>query len=225
MTSSSVTKLIDTAHIIESKGMHRYSIIWFHGFGDSSDGYKDLFTQIQPPNTRIVLPNASKQLATIEGRQHYLRSWYEHDETSIEKGLQVIESAKELIEQEIQLIDDALLIIIGGFSQGACLSLITALTHTRQQLGGVICCSGQLVLQEKIPQMLSEYARKIPILVLHGKDDNRIKWGDVKVGLELLKKNGIDDNMQVVLKDGVEHTISQRGFQLIIMFISKQFKL
>ncbi|CAF5199693.1 unnamed protein product, partial [Rotaria magnacalcarata] len=50
--------------------------------------------------------------------------------------------------------------------------------------------------------MLSEYARKIPILVLHGKDDNRIKWDDVKVGLELLKKNGIDDNMQVVLKDG-----------------------
>ncbi|CAF2113937.1 unnamed protein product [Rotaria magnacalcarata] len=131
MASSSVTKLIDTAHIIESKGTHRYSIIWFHGFGHSSDDYKDLFTQIQPPTTSIVLPNAPKRLVTIEGRQHYLRNWYEHNETNIEKSVQVIESAKELIEQENQLIDDASHIIIGGFSQGACLPLITALTYTR----------------------------------------------------------------------------------------------
>jgi predicted esterase len=73
--------------------------------------------------------------------------------------------------------------------------------------------------------LLSEYARKIPILVLHGKDDNRISWDESKTGFELLKNNGIKDNMQVVLEDGIGHTISQRGFNLIIMFIIKQFKL
>ncbi|CAF1007358.1 unnamed protein product [Rotaria sp. Silwood1] len=224
-TSSSIQKLIDTAHIIESKGTHRHSIIWFHGFGDSSDGYKDLFTQIQPLNTRVVLPNAPKRWVTIEGRRYQLRSWYEHDDTVINAGLQVIESVKELIDEELKLVNDASHIIIGGFSQGACLSLLAGLTYTKQQLGGIICCSGQLVLENIIPDLLSEYAKKIPILVLHGKDDNRIPWDNAKSGFELLKKNGIKDNMEVILEDGVAHTVSERGFHLIIIFIIKQFKL
>ncbi len=113
--SSSVKKLIDTAYIIEAKGTHCHSIIWLHGFGDSSDGYKDLFTQMQPPNTRIVLPNAPKRWVTIQGRPYYVQSWYEHDEVSVEKGLQVLESVKELIDDELKLVDDASHIIIGGF--------------------------------------------------------------------------------------------------------------
>ncbi|CAF1140642.1 unnamed protein product [Rotaria sordida] len=224
-TSSTNEKLIDTAHIIESKGTHHHSIIWLHGFGDSSDGYKDLFTQIQPSNTRIVLPNAPKRLVTIENRQYQLRSWYDNDNTAIEAGLQVIESVKQLIDEELKLVDDASHIIIGGFSQGACLSLLAGLTYTKQQLGGIICCSGQLVLENKIPEFLSEYAKKIPILVLHGKDDNRIPWDNAKSGFEVLKKNGINDNMDVVLEDGVGHSISERGFHLIIVFIIKQLKL
>ena len=70
---------------------------------------------------------------------------------------------------ELKLVDNASHIIIGGFryfykllvycknynnlfsSQGACLALVTGLTYTKQQLGGVICCSGQLILENKIP--------------------------------------------------------------------------
>jgi predicted esterase len=81
------------------------------------------------------------------------------------------------------------------------------------------------MLDNQIPELLSEYARKIPILVLHGKDDDRISWDNAKIGFELLKNNGIKDNMQVLLEDGVTHTISQRGFHLILLFIIKQFKL
>jgi phospholipase/carboxylesterase len=113
--SSSVKKLIDTAYIIEAKDTHRHSIIWFHGFGDSSDGYKDLFTQIQVPNTRVILPNAPKRWVTIEGRQYHIQSWYERDEKNPEQDLQVLESIKELIDDELKLVDNASHIIIGGF--------------------------------------------------------------------------------------------------------------
>jgi predicted esterase len=109
------TSLIDTAHIIEAKGTHNHSIIWLHGFGDSSDGYKDLFTQIQPPNTRILLLNAPKRWLTIQGRQYHIQSWYERDETSTENYSQVLESVKELIDNELKLVDNASHIIIGGF--------------------------------------------------------------------------------------------------------------
>ena len=76
-TSSSMKKLIDTAYIIESKGTHQHSIIWLHGFGDSSDGCKDLFTSMPLSNTKIVLPNAPKRSVMIEGRQYNVQSWYE----------------------------------------------------------------------------------------------------------------------------------------------------
>jgi predicted esterase len=113
--SSSVKKLIDTAYIIESKGSHHHSIIWLHGFGDSSDGYKDLFTQMQLPNTRIILPNAPKRRLIIQGQQYHLQSWYEQDEKAIENRLEVLESIKELINNELKLVDNASQIIIGGF--------------------------------------------------------------------------------------------------------------
>ncbi|CAF1289362.1 unnamed protein product [Adineta steineri] len=223
--SASMKNLIDTAHIIESKGTHKYSIIWLHGFGDSSDGYKDLFTQIQPPNTRVVLPNAPKQLITIQGRQHNLRSWYGEEAKDAQKGLELIESVNELIDGELKLVKDASHIIIGGFSQGGSLSLLVGINYSKQQLGGIICCGGDVVYKDKISQFISEYAAKVPILVYHGKDDDRVKWDDTKTGLDLLKQNGLKDNIQVVVEDGVKHTISEKGLHLIVMFIIKQFKL
>lgn len=109
-------------------------------------------------------------------------------------------------------------------SQGACLALLTGLTYTKQQLGGVICASGQLVLEKQIPELLSDYARKVAILILHGKDDDRISWDTAKNGLEILKTYGIRDNIQIILEDNVAHTIGQRGFHSMIVFIYKQFQ-
>lgn len=113
--ASSTKKFVDGVHIIESKGKHLHSFIWFHGFGDSADGCKSLFTEIQPPNTRIVLPNAPKKMVTIEGRKYNVRSWYEHEENDEEKGLQVVKAAQELIDEELKLVEDASHIILGGF--------------------------------------------------------------------------------------------------------------
>ena len=113
--STSTQKLIDTALIIESKGAHEHTIIWLHGFGDSAQGCQSLFTQIQPPNTRIVLPNAPKQWQTIRGRQHHVQTWYPDGEITVEKGSEVIESINELIDEELKLVNDASHIIIGGF--------------------------------------------------------------------------------------------------------------
>ena len=115
MSVASVKKLIHTACIIESNGRHRHSIIWLHGFGDSAEGCKGLFVGMQPPNTRIVLPNAPKQWVTIEGRQYHTQSWFEHGENTLEKYLPVLESVKELVDNELKLVDNASHIIIGGF--------------------------------------------------------------------------------------------------------------
>ena len=114
-TSSSIQKLIHNARILESNGTHRHSIIWLHGFGDSADGAKGLFTSMQLPHTRVILPNAPTKWVTIQGCRYHVQSWYEHDETAIEKGLQLLESIKELVDDEVKLVGNASHIIIGGF--------------------------------------------------------------------------------------------------------------
>lgn len=118
----SMKNLLSTAYIIDAKGPHQHSLIWLHGFGDSSDGYKEIFAQIQPPNTRIVLPNAPKRWHTIQGRPHFLQSWYGEEVLAIEYGLPVIEAINELIEEELKLVKDASHIILGGFRYAHALS-------------------------------------------------------------------------------------------------------
>ena len=44
-----------------------------------------------------------------------LQSWFEHDENALEKYLPVLESVKELVDNELKLVDNASHIIIGGF--------------------------------------------------------------------------------------------------------------
>ncbi|CAF1190101.1 unnamed protein product [Adineta ricciae] len=223
-TPSSMKKLIDTAHIIEPMGTHLHSIIWFHGFGDSSEGCKDIFSQIQPPNTRIVLPNAPKRWHTIQGQQHFVQSWYGEEAATVEHGLPIVKWINELIDGEIELVKDSTQLIIGGFSQGACLALMTGLRFPKL-LGGIICCSGHVAYLDRIQEFLGEHARQVPILVLHGKDDDRICWDEVKPGFDLLRQHGLQDNLQIVVEDRVGHIISRRGFNQIIMFFVKQFKL
>jgi predicted esterase len=40
---------------------------WLIGLGDSSDGFKGLFQDIQPKDTKVILPNAPVRAVTING--------------------------------------------------------------------------------------------------------------------------------------------------------------
>src|SRR5947209_6177658 len=75
-TKSKSSKLIDTAHIQPPKGDHKYTIIWLHGLGDSSDGFADLFAEYAPSNTRVVLPNAPVRPITVNGGAR-MQGWYD----------------------------------------------------------------------------------------------------------------------------------------------------
>ena len=62
--------------------------------------------------------------------------------------LETVRSLNALVSDEI---DGGLLasrVVVGGFSQGATMSLLTGLTSERQ-LGGIVCLSGWTPLREK----------------------------------------------------------------------------
>ena len=65
-----ITKNPQTRYIyLDPKIKHDQTLIFLHGLGDTSEGFVDLFLQIEviSPSTRIVLPTAPTRPITING--------------------------------------------------------------------------------------------------------------------------------------------------------------
>jgi lysophospholipase-1 len=110
----------------------------------------------------------------------------------------------ELISAEIDSDIDAGRIVLGGFSQGGAMSLLTGLTSERK-LGGIAVLSGWLPLHKKFKsvrkltlcssdgtdtaqfQMTSQHAKSLPIFWGHGSGDPLVRYELCTKSVEYLK--------------------------------------
>lgn len=69
-------------------------------------------------------------------------------------------------------------IILGGFSQGGALALYAAFTYPKK-LAGVVALSCWLPLHQKVPTLISETNKSLPVLQCHGDSDFvvPVQWG------------------------------------------------
>jgi predicted esterase len=121
-----------------------------------------------------------KSLSTLDDR--------EEDEAGIIKSRDYFHS---LIDQEIEKGIPANRIVIGGFSQGGAMSLLSGVTY-KNQLGGVFGLSCYLLLQKKIKDMIptDNPNQNTPIFMGHGDADQVVahKWG--KKSADVLTEHG-----------------------------------
>ena len=82
-------------------------------------------------------------------------------------------------------------IIIGGFSQGCVVGLLTGLT-AEYKFAGIVSLSGYMPLHKKIMNMVSDANRKTPIFWGHGDADQVVRYDYGVQSVELLKKNKFD---------------------------------
>jgi predicted esterase len=114
------------------------------------------------------------------------------DRDEDEKG--IVDSQKyfhTLIDQEVAKGIPAERIVVGGFSQGGAMSLLSGVTY-KNQLGGIFGLSCYLLLQKKIKDMIptDNPNQKTPIFMGHGDADQVVahKWG--KMSADELEKHG-----------------------------------
>jgi predicted esterase len=121
-----------------------------------------------------------KSLSSLDAR--------EEDEAGINKSTEYFHG---LIDQEIAKGIPANRIVIGGFSQGGAMSLLSGVT-SKNQLGGIFGLSCYLLLQKKIKDMIPEGSpnQNTPIFMGHGDADQVVahKWG--KMSADELTKHG-----------------------------------
>jgi predicted esterase len=98
-----------------------------------------------------------------------------------------------LIQAEIDSGIPANRIVLGGFSQGGAMALLTGLT-AKVKLAGIVGLSSYLPLDDKIPALLEEsnLNQKTPLLMGHGSTDMVVPTAFGKTSYEMLKSKGYD---------------------------------
>ncbi|ESK86807.1 lysophospholipase i [Moniliophthora roreri MCA 2997] len=177
---------------------HTATVIFVHGLGDTGHGWKpvaDMF-QSDPSLAHIkwVLPHSPQRPVTANMGM-IMPSWFDIESFGFKTSedehgmMESVRSLTQLIDAETKSGLSANRIVLGGFSQGAAMSLLTGLT-SEKRLAGVVALSGWLPLEEKFKASLSSHATSVPIFWGHGTSDPLVRLDLANESVDALKSFG-----------------------------------
>tara|TARA_B100000035_G_C20987032_1_gene548304 strand:- start:48 stop:668 length:621 start_codon:yes stop_codon:yes gene_type:complete len=175
-------------------------LVWFHGYGANNWGFEP-FIKILNLNMdgrlHVVMPNAP----LVNGK----RSWYplptELDGKIVEDDKGIENSKIDIIETIHDHIKDSKRLYLGGFSQGAALSLSIGLNDD-------IECDGIIAISGYIPSAstINIKNKEKELFIAHGTSDTTISIETHKKSIQFLDENGVGYHEFI---DDCGHTISK----------------
>ena len=152
------------------------TVIWMHGLGADGNDFADIVPQLQlPEDIKFIFPHAPICPVTINAGMK-MRAWFDVYELGEgarldEAGIYVAQKLiDELIDHEIASGVPSEKIVLAGFSQGAAMALHCGLRYSKK-LAGILVLSGFLMLADKTADEINQANKNIPILMMHGTDD------------------------------------------------------
>ncbi|THH16624.1 hypothetical protein EW146_g4048 [Bondarzewia mesenterica] len=181
--------------VVDPVSKHSATVIFIHGLGDSGHGWSPVASMFKGDpglsHVKWVLPH-SPSIKVTANMGLEMPSWFdiisfgfisEEDEAGM---LRTVQSINQLITAEIDAGIPSERIVVGGFSQGAAMSLLTGLTNERK-LGGVVSLSGWLPLTHKFKSMTTQHATELPIFWGHGTHDPLVKYQFARDSVQFLE--------------------------------------
>ncbi|KAG2217798.1 hypothetical protein INT45_005628 [Circinella minor] len=170
--------------VVEATEKHTGTVIWLHGLGDSGAGWLFFVEELAPlfPHIKWILPTAPLIKVEANGNA-LLPAWFNVPSFDKSANLKKTDSKgmihssnliNQLIQTEIDSGTPSDKIILGGFSQGCVITLLTGYS-THHKLGGIIGCSGWLGVIEGIENIGTETNKQTPFLICHGENDLIVK--------------------------------------------------
>lgn len=163
----------------ETGAQPRASIIILHGLGADGRDFAPFIDEIDlraAGPVRWLFPNAPQIPVTLNGG-YVMPAWFDihpdrshEDEAGLRRSLASIGA---LIDRERERGIPADRIVLGGFSQGCALSLLTGLRYGHR-LAGIVGMSGYLPLAGTLAAERSAANRDVPIFLAHGLQDEMI---------------------------------------------------
>ena len=210
-------------------------LIWLAGLDESSEDFIDMFIHNppllpHPERNKIIILCGEKMKVTAykldpQGDECY--SWFnvtslfnitENNVDSIDLN-DVMKSTKkisEYIEKEAQYLKGYDNIFLGGFSQGAIMSLHVGLSYEKK-LGGIISCSGALFPKT----IINKNNENIRIFISHGDLDDFI---DIKLNELSLKRIKHFPNLEIHYYPSIGHLIEQNTLTDLVKFFYTYMK-
>ncbi|QLG95092.1 alpha/beta hydrolase [Pseudomonas yamanorum] len=172
-------------------------VIWLHGLGADRYDFLPVAEALQEKllSTRFVLPQAPTRAVTINGG-YEMPSWYDIKAMSPARSISIEEleaSAKmvtDLIEEQKSSGIDPSRIFLAGFSQGGAVVFHTAFLKWQGALGGVLALSTYApTFGDELE--LSASQQRIPVLCLHGVEDEVVLPAMGRSAFDHLKARGV----------------------------------
>ncbi|KAF9952065.1 hypothetical protein BGZ70_000747 [Mortierella alpina] len=160
------------------------------------------------PHVKFVFPNAPAIPIAVNGGM-LTPAWYnilsmstinrEQDEQGLLRSQQQV---MQIIREEVEKSKiPSNRIVIGGFSQGCVLGLLTALT-SELKFAGVVSLSGYMPLHTKIMSMATDANKKTPMFFGHGDADQVVRYEYGQQTAEFLEKHGYNVNLRTYPRMG-----------------------
>lgn len=183
----------------------RTAVILVHGRGGSAEEILGLAQQFNMSAFAYVAPQA---------KDH---TWYpesflaplERNEPGLSSGLQMIEDVVNTLGEQGIAPEN---IVIGGFSQGACLALEYVARHARRY-GGVFAFSGGLIGPEGTPRDYPGNLDGTPIFIGCSDIDPHIPLKRVEDSADILAGHGAEVDRRIY--QGMGHTINEDEMQAV----------
>ncbi|KAH8170085.1 phospholipase/Carboxylesterase domain-containing protein [Sarocladium implicatum] len=198
--------------VYEAPAKHTATVIFVHGLGDSSENWTSIVEEWRSQGlfseVKFVLPDApTRPIAWAKGKP--MTSWF--DLTTVggsietfreDEDVEGIEESRayfhRLIQKEVDAGVDTERIVLGGFSQGGAMSILSGLT-SENKLGGIISLSSWLLRSNDFEKLVPEDSPNAdtPVFMAQGTDDKMVKPALGKQSLTQLKGLGYDVTWEV----------------------------
>jgi predicted esterase len=216
------------AAVIQPTSIHTGTVVFLHGLGDTGHGWSGVGQMFAPrlPGIKFIFPHAPQREVTLNFGMK-MPAWYDiysldkSEGREDEKGmLETVGQINALIKQEIDSGIPANRIVLGGFSQGGAMTLLTGLT-TDYKLAGLICMSGYLPLSYKIDQLRNPENR-ISILMAVGLEDQVVakEWG--LQSADKIKSMGYDVKLKTYPDLG--HSANDQELSDVFQYLSSRLQ-
>ncbi|URI11366.1 alpha/beta hydrolase [Aquincola tertiaricarbonis] len=175
------------------------SIIVLHGLGADGNDFVPLAQELDLTavgDVRFIFPQAPTMPVTINGG-YVMRAWYDilgadlvrrEDEAGLRQSQQQVAA---LIDRERERGVPAHRIVLGGFSQGCAMSLLTGLRYP-ERLAGIAGLSGYLPLADTLAAEAHDANRLVPIFLGHGLHDGVVTLARATSTRQALQEAGYD---------------------------------
>ena len=223
-----------------SKNVQKAALVFLHGLGDSPAGWSDLkrsLPQICPRLSNLVysFPAAPMIDITIKGGAT-MPGWFDlydwpiaigskDDKEGLLRSIQQIEDEIEKIETNEGVPRDR--IVVGGFSQGGVVALLTAYYNnknkSKEPLAGCAALSAWLTLcdgENGMSSFLKENVKKTPLFWGHGTYDDKVLFEQQMFGVTKLAEIDEDNNIQTA-DYPMGHSSHPKEIQDLAKFIDK----